>query len=141
MERWISNKSTNYSSREPRFNSQYPHDGSQMSVTPVPRDLIPFLMFANVRLACGIQTYLQAKYPCFSQGLYAMKRHHDHGNSYKGKHLIRAGLPFRGLIHSRHCGKQWQQTGGYVEAATKSSVYGSEDSLKRQLTTRPGLSF
>ena len=29
----------------------------------------------------------------------AVKRHHDHGNSYKRKHLIGAGLQFRGLVH------------------------------------------
>jgi hypothetical protein len=28
-----------------------------------------------------------------------VKRHHDHGNSYKGKHLIGAGLQFRGSVH------------------------------------------
>jgi hypothetical protein len=32
----------------------------------------------------------------------ALKRHHDHGNSYKGKHLIGAGLRFRGLVHYHH---------------------------------------
>ena len=31
-----------------------------------------------------------------------MKRHHDHGNSYKGKHLIEAGFQFRGLVHYYH---------------------------------------
>ena len=29
----------------------------------------------------------------------ALKRHHDHGNSYKGSHFIGAGLQFRGLVH------------------------------------------
>ena len=32
----------------------------------------------------------------------AVKRHHDHGNSYKGKHFIGAGLQFRGLVHYHH---------------------------------------
>jgi hypothetical protein len=27
-----------------------------------------------------------------------VKRHHVHSNSYKGKHLTRAGLQFRGLV-------------------------------------------
>jgi hypothetical protein len=35
----------------------------------------------------------------------AVKRHHDHCNSYKGKHFIGAGLQFRGLIHYHHDGK------------------------------------
>ena len=34
-----------------------------------------------------------------------MKKHHDHGNSYKGKHLIGAGLQFRDLVHYHHGGK------------------------------------
>ncbi|MGZ7186066.1 hypothetical protein ACXWN6_09700 [Streptococcus pyogenes] len=29
----------------------------------------------------------------------AVMRHHDHRNSYKGKHLSGAGLQFRGLVH------------------------------------------
>ena len=35
----------------------------------------------------------------------AMKAHCDHDNSYKGKHLIGAGLQFRGLVHYGHGGK------------------------------------
>ena len=34
-----------------------------------------------------------------------MKKHHDHGNSFKGKHLIGSGLRFRSLAHCRHSGK------------------------------------
>jgi hypothetical protein len=34
-------KSTGCSSRGPHFNSQHPHDGSQLYVTPVPGDPIP----------------------------------------------------------------------------------------------------
>jgi hypothetical protein len=34
-----------------------------------------------------------------------VKRHHDPGNSYKRKHLIGAGLQFRGLVH--HHGKTY----------------------------------
>jgi hypothetical protein len=37
-----------------------------------------------------------------SQGCIAVKRHHDHGNSYKGKHLIGAGLLLKGLVHYQH---------------------------------------
>lgn len=31
----------------------------------------------------------------------AVKRYHDHGNSYVGKDLIVPGLQFRGLVHYR----------------------------------------
>ena len=32
----------------------------------------------------------------------AVKRDHSHSNSYKGKHLIGAGLQFGGLVHYCH---------------------------------------
>ena len=32
-----------------------------------------------------------------SQGFIAVKRHHDQGNFYKGKHFIMAGLQFQGF--------------------------------------------
>jgi hypothetical protein len=35
-----------------------------------------------------------------------VKRHCDHGNTYEGKHLIGAGLQFRGLARYHHGGKQ-----------------------------------
>ena len=34
-------KNTDCSFRGPGFNSQHPHDSSQPSITPVPRDLMP----------------------------------------------------------------------------------------------------
>ena len=40
----------------------------------------------------------------------AVKRHRDHGNSYKGKHLTGVGLQFRGSVHYHH-GGTWQHVG------------------------------
>lgn len=34
-----------------------------------------------------------------------VKRHPDHSNSYRGKHVIGAGLQFRRLAHYCHGGK------------------------------------
>jgi hypothetical protein len=34
-----------------------------------------------------------------------VKRPHDHGYSYRGKHFIGAGLQFRGLVHCYHDGR------------------------------------
>ena len=31
-----------------------------------------------------------------------MKRHHDQGKSYKGQHLIKAGLQVKGSVHYHH---------------------------------------
>ena len=36
----------------------------------------------------------------------AMKRHHDHCNSHKGKHLIGSALQFGGLVHYHYSRKQ-----------------------------------
>lgn len=41
-ERWLRGKSTGYSSRRPRCNSQHPHDSLQPSETPLLRDPLPF---------------------------------------------------------------------------------------------------
>ena len=35
----------------------------------------------------------------------AVERHHDHRNSYKGRHLIGGDLQFRGSVHYHHVGK------------------------------------
>jgi len=32
----------------------------------------------------------------------ALKRHYNYGSSHKGKHVIGAGLKFRGLVHCHH---------------------------------------
>lgn len=39
-----------------------------------------------------------------SQCSMAVKRHCDHGNSYKGTHFTGAGLQFRGLVRHHHGG-------------------------------------
>ena len=46
----------------------------------------------------------------------AAKRHH--GNSYKGKHLIGAGLQFRGLVHCHH---GWEHGGVLADMVLESS--------------------
>ena len=53
--------------------------------------------------------------------------HHDHthGNSYKGKHLLWAGLQFRGLDHYQRDGKHG--AGGLPD----SSTYRSTGSISR----------
>jgi hypothetical protein len=40
----------------------------------------------------------------FRKGFIAVKRHHDHSNSCKGKHFTRTGLQFR--VHCHHGRKQ-----------------------------------
>jgi hypothetical protein len=44
---------------------------------------------------------------CLSQCSIAVKRHHGHGNSYKGKHLTGVGLLFWGSLHYQHDRETW----------------------------------
>ena len=49
--------------------------------------------------------------PVLVWGSSAAKRHHDHGKSYKRKHLIVvAASSFRGLVYY-HRGRTWQHAG------------------------------
>ena len=71
----------------------------------------------------------------------AVKRHHDHNNSYKGKHWIGVGLQFRCLVHYRHGRRHGSLEVDIVLERAESSASQLADSRKRQLGTRPGLSF
>ena len=58
----------------------------------------------------------QCTYPCpkadrLSWVSIAGKRFHDHGNSYKEKHLIGAGLQLRGLVSLSSQHEAWQHSG------------------------------
>ena len=46
-----------------------------------------------------------------SEGFIALKRHHDHSNSYKGKHLIWAALPFQRFSLLSSWQEAWQHAG------------------------------
>lgn len=45
----------------------------------------------------------------------AVKTHHDHGNSHKGKHVIGAGLQFRDSVHYHHGRKHCRQADMVLE--------------------------
>jgi hypothetical protein len=62
----------------------------------------------------------------------AMKRHHDH-NSYKEKHIIEAGLPFRDLVHHHHGPKhnRWSAGRHGTGEVAESSPSESAGSRKR----------
>jgi hypothetical protein len=59
-------------------------------------------------------------------GFIAMKRHHDHRNSYEGKHFIGDGLQFSGLIHYHHGMAARRQT--RCRRGAESSTSGSRGS-------------
>jgi len=54
---------------------------------------------------------------------FAMKRHHDQGNFYKGKHLIGAGLQFQKFSPESSWQEAWQRAGRHSAGGDKSSIY------------------
>ena len=60
----------------------------------------------DIRQATPVKGQFDTQAICLSEGLIAVKRYHDHGNSYKERHLIGADLQIRGLVHYYHGGKQ-----------------------------------
>jgi hypothetical protein len=60
-----------------------------------------------------------------------VKRHHDHGNSYKGKHLVEDGLNFQRFSPVSSWQEAWQRAGRHgAEEVTGSSISGSAGSRK-----------
>ena len=53
--------------------------------------------------------------PVLVRGSVIMKRYHDHGSSYKGKHLIGVAYISRGLVHYHHSGHGSMQTDMVLE--------------------------
>ena len=60
---------------------------------------------------------------CLSQGFNAMNRHHDQGKSYKGQHLIGAGLQVQFIIIKVGA---WQHLGRHGAGGAESSTSSSE---------------
>jgi hypothetical protein len=52
----------------------------------------------------------------------AVKRYHDQGNSYKGQHLIGAGLQFQRFCPLSSWQEAWQHAGRHGAGRTKSST-------------------
>jgi hypothetical protein len=79
-----------------------------------------------------------------------MSRSHDHGNCYKGKHLIEAGLQFRGLINYQHgggmagCRQTWcwrGQDAGRHGAGELAGLHLYPQASGRERATGPGFSI
>jgi hypothetical protein len=73
----------------------------------------------------------------------AVKRYHGHNNSYKGKHLIGAGLPFQYLVHYHHGGNHGSMQADMVleKELAESSTSRSMGIRKRLRCTRSGFKF
>jgi len=69
----------------------------------------------------------------------AVKRHHDHCNSYKGKHLIVAGLQCRDLVHFCHGGKHGGMQADMVLRKELTVLYLDQQAAGRELaeTSKP----
>jgi hypothetical protein len=52
----------------------------------------------------------------------AVKRHHDHNNSYKRKHLIEAGLQLQRFSPLLSWWEMWQSTGRHSAEGAESST-------------------
>ena len=59
-----------------------------------------------------------------------MNGHHDHGNSYKEKHLIELACRFRGLVHCHHGGKHDCKQAEMMLEEVENSTSGSAGSRK-----------
>ena len=57
-----------------------------------------------------------------SEGFIAMKRHHDQGKSYKGLHLIGAGLQVQRFSPLSSWWEAWQHPGRHGAGRVKSST-------------------
>ncbi|EDL18459.1 mCG1033067, partial [Mus musculus] len=63
---------------------------------------------------------------------FAVRRHHDHCTSYKGKHLIGAALQFQRFSPLLSWQETWQHAGGHGAAGgDESCTSGSTGSRKR----------
>jgi hypothetical protein len=65
----------------------------------------------------------------------AVKRHHYHGNSYKGKHLIGAGLQFQ-RFSPLSCQEAWWHTGRHNagEVVDTSTLIGRQEQERLTLS-------
>jgi hypothetical protein len=68
-------------------------------------------------------------------------RHHDHRNSYKGKHLIGAGLHFRGSVHYHQSGKHGSMQTNMVQEKEPGVLYVDPQATGRDKDPGPCLSF
>ena len=64
-------------------------------------------------MGCGDQTQAWQQVLCLRVSI-AVKRHHDLSNSYKGQHLIEAGLPVQRFSPLSSCGKHGRIQGDMV---------------------------
>lgn len=71
----------------------------------------------------------------------AVKRHHDHSNSYRGKHLIGTGLKFRGLAHCHQGGKHGDTQEDMVLEMQLGVLHLDRQAARRESDTGAGLSI
>jgi hypothetical protein len=69
-----------------------------------------------------------------------VKRHHDQGNSYKGEHLIGAGLQFQRFNPLSSWWEVWQLLGRHGARRAESSTFSPGDS-KRNTVSHTGQSL
>ena len=84
----------------------------------------------------------RAKEPALARVSTAVRRHRDHGNSYKEKHLVGAGLQFQRFSPLSSRREAWQHAGRQNDAGegAESSTF-DEPAAGSESDTGPVLSF
>ena len=78
---------------------------------------------------------------CLLQCSIAGKRHHDHGNSYKGKHLIEACLQFQRFIPLSSIQEAWRHADRHGDGKIADSSTSRSIGSRKSRDTGPGLSI
>ena len=79
---------------------------------------------------------------CLSHCSIAVKRQHDHGSSYKGKHLIGACLQVQGFSPLSSQWKTWWHTGRHdAGEGVENSTSGLTGNRKTERDNGPGLNI
>ena len=74
---------------------------------------------------------------CLGLSFMAVKRHHDQGNSYKGKHLIEVDLQFRSSVHHHHDRKHGSIQAGLVLGEWRVLCSDSKTARRRRRLSLP----
>jgi hypothetical protein len=79
--------------------------------------------FLKIEVQCCIPKIFEIKKIVYVRVSITVKRHHDHGNSYKGKHLVWIGLQSQRFSQILSWQKAWQHASRHgVEDGAESST-------------------
>ena len=97
-------------------------DTEQNSSTNLKKDFISIRIEDQKIIKLGMDAVVQSTVSKGDLGFIAVKRHHDHGNSYKGQHLIGTGLQVQRFSSLSSRWEEWQRPGRCGTGRAKSST-------------------